>query len=265
MTTKGFYSIVQYCPDRFRAEAVNVGLVLLCVDPHRVQVQISNDLRRARKLFRVERPELKLAMQGLQSRILGLSANLRTEEDLAAFAASRANDLRLTTPRLAKFVDFEADFARLFTELVSDSSTASLADQSPAEVLPPSLNKVFYDLQIQNRIWNPGSISVPIFKRKLEIPYAYKNGSVNLIKPHVFPATKRAENQAAELAINGDLIQRHPFDEHRKLIIISTQESAQQARQIDEHVEPLFREYNIRLIRPAYFDAFASEVEQSAH
>ena len=31
---RGFYSVVQYCPDPFRAEAVNVGLVLLCAEPH---------------------------------------------------------------------------------------------------------------------------------------------------------------------------------------------------------------------------------------
>jgi hypothetical protein len=100
----------------------------------------------------------------------------------------------------------------------------------------------------------------------MEIPYAYKNGVVNLVKPHVFPATKHAETQAATLAINGDLIRKHPVDgEKQQLIVVSTQETSAQAKEIDDHVEPLFNEYGVRLIRPQNVDAFATEVEQSAH
>ena len=55
----GFYSVVQYCPDRFRAEAVNVGLVLLCVDPHAVRVKMTSNHDRVRKLFAISKPDLK--------------------------------------------------------------------------------------------------------------------------------------------------------------------------------------------------------------
>ncbi|MGH7140686.1 MAG: DUF3037 domain-containing protein [Pirellulales bacterium] len=41
---RGFYSVVQYCPDRFRAETVNVGLVLLCVDPHALRVKMTSSV-----------------------------------------------------------------------------------------------------------------------------------------------------------------------------------------------------------------------------
>lgn len=266
---RGFYSVVQYCPDRFRAEAVNIGLVLLCVDPHAVRVKMTGNQARVRKLFAIGKSEsknLKVSAHGLTSRIETSADELRTPEDLAAFAASRANDLRLTEPRLAKLVNFDEDFERLFAQLVEAHSTAELAAASPAEVLPPKLGEVFYRLQQANRIWQPGTITVPVYKRRLEIPYAYKNGVVNLVKPHVFPANKRAESQAERLAINGDLLQRHPMGgEQQKLIVVSTQETDEQAREINEHVEPLFNEYNVRLIRPDDVDAFAIEVEQSAH
>ncbi|HET6246906.1 MAG TPA: hypothetical protein VFE47_04330 [Tepidisphaeraceae bacterium] len=107
---------------------------------------------------------------------------------------------------------------------------------------------------------------MPVYKRRLEIPYAYRNGVVNLVKPHVFPSNKHAETQAASLALNGDLIQRHPIDgENRRLIVVSTQETPEQAREISDHVEPLFNEYGVRLIRPQTAEAFAMEVEKSAH
>ncbi len=266
---RGFYSVVQYCPDRFRAEAVNVGLVLLCLDPHTVRVKMTSNHDRVRKLFAVGRPELKnltLATQGLKSRIENSAGEFRTAEDLAAFAASRANDLRLTEPRLAKMENIDNDIERLFFDLVTEQPTKVLAQQAPAEVLPPTLGEVFYRLVQERRIWKPGTIKVPIYKREMEIPYAYKNGVVNLVKPHVFPATKRAETQAAMLAVNGDLIKRHSIDgEKHQLIVVSTQETPKQAQEVDEHVEPLFKEYGVRLIRPDDAAAFASEVEKSAH
>jgi hypothetical protein len=266
---RGFYSVVQYCPDRFRAEAVNVGLVLLCLEPHAVRVRMTGNHERVRKLFSIARPDLKnlkLSTHGLTSRIEQSVEELRTPEDLAAFAASRANDLRLTEPRLTKLDDINTDFDRLFAQLVEEHSTAALAEASPAEVLPPALGEVFYRLQQSKKIWQPGKITVPVYKHKMEIPYAYKNGWVNLVKPHVFPATKHAETQAATLAVNGDLIRKHRIEgEMHKLIVVSTQETPEQAKEVSEHVAPLFKEYGVRLIRPHDADAFAKEVEQTAH
>jgi len=266
---RGFYSVVQYCPDRFRAEAVNVGLVLLCVDPHAVRVRMTGNHERVRRLFSIARPELKnlkLSTHGLASRIQKSVDELRTCDDLTAFAASRANDLRLTEPRLAKIENLDEDFERLFSDLVDERSTAALAEESLAEVLPPVLADVFYRLQQDQRIWKPGTITVPVFKRKLEIPYAYRNGVVNLVKPQVFAATKRAETQAATLAINGDLIRRHSTGgEKQQLIVVSTKETPEQAKEVSDHVEPLFNEYGVRLIRPQSIDEFAAEVERSAH
>jgi len=265
---RAFYSVVQYCPNRFRAEAVNVGLVLLCVDPHAVRVKITGNYDRVRKLFSIAKPELtnlKLSTHGLTSRIEKSIDELRTSEDLAGFAASRANDLRLTEPRLAKLDDIDGDFERLFAQLVEQHSTAQLAEESPAEVLPPKLGEVFYRLQQSRKIWQPGTITVPVYKRKMEIPYAYKNGVVNLVKPHVFAADKRAETQAAKLAVNGQLIEKHLIDgEKHKLIVVSTQESAKQAKEITDHVEPMFSDLGVRLIRPNDADAFATEVEAAA-
>jgi hypothetical protein len=266
---RAFYSVVQYCPDRFRAEAVNVGLVLLCLDPHAVKVQMTSNHSRVGKLFAIARPELKnlsLSTSGLKSRIENSAEEFQSSEDLAAFAASRANDLRLTEPRLAKVDNLEKDFERLFAQLVESHQMMVSAMAAPKEMLPPNLGEVFHRLEQSQKVWRPGMITVPVYKKKLEIPYAYKNGVINLVKPYLFAATKQAETQAATLAVNGDLIQKHPINgEEHKLIVVSTQETPKQAKEINEHVEPLFREYGVRLVRPQDADAFAVEVEKAAH
>jgi hypothetical protein len=266
---RGFYSVVQYCPDRFRAEALNVGLVVMHLEPHAVRVRMTENFRRVRKLFAMGKPEvtnLKLSTDGLICRIESSQNELRTSDDLAAFAASRANDLRLTEPRLVKLDDIDADFERLFAQLVEQHSATVLTETLPAEALPARLDEVFTRLQQDHKLWRPGTITVPKSRRKLDVPYAYKNGVVNLVLPKAFAETNHAESQAETLAISGDLIQRYPIDgEKQALIVISTQETPKQAHEIDEHVAPLFTEYGVRLIRPADADAFANEVERSAH
>lgn len=266
---RGFYSVVQYCPDRFRGEAVNVGLVLLSTEPHAVRVRMASNFDRVRKLFAMGKPELKdlrLSAQGFIRRIELIAGELRTSEDLAAFAASRANDLRLIEPRLAKLSNIDGDLDRLFAQLVESHSTVKPAENTPAELLPPRLGEVFSRLQQVGKIWQPGIISVPVYKRELDIPYAYKNGVVNLVKPHIFPANKWAESQAAMFTVNGQLIQRHLINgEQHQLIVVSTRENVEQAREIDDHVAPMFRDLGVRLIRPQEVDGFAEEVEASAH
>src|SRR5690606_35176608 len=124
--------------------------------------------------------------QNLLHRINEKGEDIATLDDLKAFIATRANDLRLTEPRLAMVSDIEADFERLFKQLAADEATATLAAESPAQVLPPALSEAFYRLSQQQRIWDPEPIIVPVLKRKLDVPYAYRNGAVNLVKPQVF-------------------------------------------------------------------------------
>ena len=130
----------------------------------------------------------------------------------------------------------------------------------------PQLGEVFYRLQQARKIWQPGTITVPVYKRKIEIPYAYKNGVVNLVKPHVFPANKRAETPSGNAGR-----QRRPdpkASDRRGEATVDRrldQETAEQAGKSTSMFEPLFNEYGVRLIRPDDVDAFAAEVEQSAH
>jgi hypothetical protein len=117
--SRGLYSVIQYVPDRFRAEAVNLGLVLLCPDPHALRFRLSTDFDRAKRLFPVNEANLKISVESMHARLESLTTTMRTADELAVFAASRGNDIRLTEPRLAKLQSIDADFDRLFASLVS--------------------------------------------------------------------------------------------------------------------------------------------------
>jgi len=81
---------------------------------------MTTDLSRVSKLFDMSSGDLvnlQFSMDGMVSRIDNTIPFL-TESEMAHFAATRANDLKMTEPRLAKIEDFEADFRRLFKQLV---------------------------------------------------------------------------------------------------------------------------------------------------
>jgi len=126
---RAFYSLVQYCPDRFRSEAINIGLVLVQPDPHEVRARFTigrvqkfgtyllkpSSSKKDNFALHDRLNNLTVALQGMRSQIE--QADIRTENDLANFAAKLANDIRLTEPRLAKIDDIDLDFDRMFYSL----------------------------------------------------------------------------------------------------------------------------------------------------
>ena len=51
MASKGYYSLIQYCPDRSRLEGANIGVVLFCPERRFLQARLSNGNDRLRRFF----------------------------------------------------------------------------------------------------------------------------------------------------------------------------------------------------------------------
>ena len=265
---RGYFSLIQYCPDQFRSEAMNVGVVLL-VPGHSPVTQFITNHARIRKVFGTQGADierLKMAETAMAGRIELDGPRWRDVDDLKAFADTRANDLRLTEPRLTKVHDVYEELMRLFERLVaSDLSTEHRRD--PLELLPTVLSDTFLKLSKSERIWRPGRVEVPLIGRDVDVPFAYQNGAVNLIKPQIFRNDRYTKRKAGDLAFSGDLIQKYEGDDGhaRRFVVVSTMESEESRQLISDHVAPLFKHYQIRLIRPAEAERFAAEVEKEAH
>ena len=118
---RGYYSLIQFCPDLSRLEAVNVGVVLFCPDADFIAARMSADNQRAEKLVdreELDEPALNSAKQAIEDRIEVDRASFQAYEDLQAFVNTRGNNLILTTPRPVKVFDPPRDLDNLFTELV---------------------------------------------------------------------------------------------------------------------------------------------------
>jgi hypothetical protein len=118
---KGYYSLIQYCPDLSRLEAANIGVLLFCPERAFLQARTvrGNQCimrffgRKGRDWDRIDSFKL-----GSKERLATESRNLNTLEDLQRFIALRANELQISAPRPMRVEDPERDLDTLFWQLV---------------------------------------------------------------------------------------------------------------------------------------------------
>src|SRR5262245_33328935 len=118
---RGYYSLIQFCPDPARAEVANLGVVLFCPDLGFLDVRMAPDNDRVRQFFgdgSFDDWALNSGKQALCARLRADREDFRTVADLERFAQTRANELILTSPRPVKVVDPECDLATLYRDLV---------------------------------------------------------------------------------------------------------------------------------------------------
>ena len=265
-TMRAFYSVVQYVPDGGRAEAANAGVVLFVPDRRLIEVRTSPTLERVRQFFRPGRQELRrieLALDAFKHRMELARTEFESENDLAQFAAARADAVRLTLPRVVMVREPLSDLEALYFELVGDQAR-------PAEVvgtlqsLPPRVAEVFGRLEAQRRAWRPGRITLPTVNRPFEVSIAYANGRVNYVRPESLAPRRKLDDRMAKLGFNGQLIYRHAIDDREgQLVVLSVDPEADAAA--EERFQRTLQEFSVRFVPNAESGAFAEEVAQTAH
>jgi hypothetical protein len=264
--TKGYYSVIQYCPDRSRMEAANIGVLLICPEQGFVKARTAEGNDRIRRFFRgqpIDLARVNAAKRAIERRVEVDRDSFRTPEDLVRFMHTRGNDILLTPPRPMKVSDPDADIASLFAELVGGRARRK---KEQAEI--PALDEVFRRPTLQDRVLFNPSVVVPVVGRTLKVPYAFRNGILNLVKPQRFAAEdKRAvTGTAMRLAIEGDLLFKHPErNEQRKLIVVSTFSKSESNGDLRACVDNVLGEYNVRVVHEEQIEEFAAEIELQAH
>lgn len=263
--SKGYYSVVQYCPDRSRLEVANVGILLFCPEQHSLEIRMARGNDRIRKIFGVHGESLLLADEAkkeLLERIAVEKESIKSISDLDEFIASRGNDILLTPARPIKIQDFSEEVDRLFKELVASRERVQHASNQ-ADI--PELDDALKQDALHGKILNRMQVRLPLVGIPLEIPYAFRNGRLNLIKPQRFPA-KHTEvlSKASELAFRGSLLFKHPDgDEERELLVVSAFDDPDQA--VVSTVDQLFNEYGVRHFHRDQIPALVAEIIRKAH
>lgn len=268
---KGYYSLIQFCPDASRLETVNVGVILLCPERGFLDARTCRANSRVRQAFgrKVDAKALDLAKRAMENRVRGAREDVHSREDLAEFARLQANALMITAPRPMRVVDPEADLEALYQELVGGEPQKRERRAEPE--VKTRLDEIFRRPSLKDRIVVKPQVTVPVLDRRFSVPYAYQNGAFNLVRPEVFVADENnALGKAEKLMAEAAMIQRHTerTDNPQRVIVIPEVLDADPAKDttgLEAKIEALFREFAIRVVKPEELDAFAQEVEREAH
>jgi len=261
---KGYYSLIQFCPDVSRLEAVNLGVILFCPGSGFLQALTSKSTRRAEKLVgrgELTRAALKCAKTAIEKRLLVDRESFKSLEDLQRFVDTRGNSLQLTPPRPLKVISPEEELKRLFEELVGGRTLKE--SEAAKRAAFPSLQTLFTRLSNEGRATLDFEITLPVLGQEFTVPYACRNGVLNLVKPHEFE--RNSVKSALELAIRGDLLEKHGLENHQKSRLVVISKFAPKCDpDFVRHVDQLFTEYSVKHVPAANVDEFASQVEAEA-
>jgi hypothetical protein len=261
--TKGYYSLVQYCPDLARQEAANVGIVLFCPERGFIKARMASANHRVRRFFGEEADgyrHLNAMKESLAGRLEVEAGDFRSLDDLTRFVETRANKIQLSRPKPVKVFDPERDLAALYEELVVEP--ARLVSPKADLPLRERLDAVLGEARMQPYLRRNLQVEVPALKRPLEVPYGFQNGRLNLIQPVPFTQKFNAQitRAACVHAVEGRSIFKHPhpqFGEMQLLVVADFETTAADARST---VADIFAESDVRLLTPDQLPSLAQEI-----
>lgn len=258
--SKGYYCLIQYCPDFSRAEAANVGLVLFQPEPTATAVRIVEKVD-----FVAKRLGRKVATGSVLEDVQSIGYRLKHEpfrsiEDLERFVRTRGNRIQLTMPRSMRIEAIEQDAAQLFAELVGPAQHADLASQETKEI--PLLRRTFTALaeQMPERVFVGREFHERTFGIPIRSDYAYMNGALNVVQ--VMPATRDLDalrRDALGMSKEGELV-RELEEGPGKLYVVSTAETKKALEQERAFGEILDKLGTTTFVPSAKIEEFAQRV-----
>lgn len=259
---KGYYSLIQYCPDPSRLEAANVGVLLFCPALRFVKARLSENNRRIDKFFGHQDWELVRAQkQAVVERLIVDAAHFRTLEDLQDYAGRRANEIQLSPARPVKVRHAETELEDLFQRLVGDHEhrerghrARTLFREAAAKAgIEPMLKK---DVRV----------TVPTIGREMTAPYGYQNGRFNLIEPERFdaPDSETIFSRAYRWAVEGQLLYESSHPEIGSLQLAVVGQFGEGSQTEAEGVRTIFAKHSVKLYTFDELPALFDDVRKSA-
>ncbi len=264
-TNRGYYCLIQFCPDPSRAEAVNLGVLLFCPERGFIKAELSSSNQRARRIVSTDifdSESINRAKMSIQSRLEVDHYSFKTLDDLQHFVDTRANILKLTQPRPIKVIDPQKDLINLFKELVGGPAIEIVRKK----VTFPELDHFFQGLAHNGRARLNEEIKVPVVGTSIRFPYTFQNEIPNLVKPCDFSIQEeQAIHRAQYLAIVGDLFNKKVSQSERKNLIVVSNFHRNNNPSIENRINELFKCYEIENYQRDRISEFMSHVESIAH
>ena len=115
--TKGYYSLIQYCPDRSRMELCNLGVILFAPQINFLDIKIIKNNNKVKKFFGKNSFDDKWLTNAKNSLVYTIK-NIKSKEEFEHFIQTRANELILSNLTSVRIIYPEITLANLFLELI---------------------------------------------------------------------------------------------------------------------------------------------------
>jgi hypothetical protein len=261
--SKGYYSLIQYCPDLGRLEAANVGVLLFCPERHFLKARLSANNSRIIHFFGSEGHDwvrLRAFKKGLEDRIALEAPKVQTVEQLDRFIAQRANLLQITPPRPMKVIDPESDLVQLYQELIGGP-----ASRSSPTTLRRYIGEKLSTAGLERKIRHDIAVTVPVLQKQIEIPFGFQNGRFNLINPVRFEAADpdRSLITACKYAVEGRSLHEHPDPQLGPLQLVVVGKFRSKDQESPKRVKRVFQEYEVKLFRMSEIPQLIQEIRET--
>lgn len=258
---QGFYALLQYGPAPERYEFVNIGVALFVPEQKHVGVRFSRTQRRVEKLFGRQSKGLLDALKA------GLARRLETDFSerfdigrFEAFAKTRANKVRVANILPILVDDSKADLDELFEELVGE--------EKPARRLPR------IGLELTRRFEHAG-VAKYLEKRphpihlpqgiKIEAPYGYRNGALNLIDPvRLSGDVSDALGQASKRAIESQWLRQYSQEQGNPTELVVVCDFSGQRKPFVHGIKELMAERHVKFYDMQQLDPLLEEIRTNA-
>ncbi|MEY3897999.1 MAG: hypothetical protein RLZZ214_3520 [Verrucomicrobiota bacterium] len=265
---KGYFCLVQYCPDLARREVANVGVLLFSPEHDFLEARLVSDNHRVIRFFGKHADHAKhvTAMkEAFTERMRVEKREFKNLEDLSLFVQTRANRIILTPPKAVRVENPASDLEALFATLVADSIGAAgetegleLADMP----LRKRLDQVLLAPELEPKIRKSVHVRVPVLKKDVEIPFGFQNGRFNLIQPASFAqgSIAKLRDAACRFAVEGDSLYQYTDPILGALQLVIVADFKLTGREGAAAVKELFQEYQVKLYTPETLGDLEQEI-----
>jgi hypothetical protein len=256
---KGYYSLIQFCPDPSRLEGINIGVLVYSPDSGRLVFRLTESNQRIRRVFgQQDWNFIDRVRESVHSRLQ--SEKFDTVNDLESYIAKRANVVQLTPVRPLKIGDIDQEVSALYRRLVERDRVA----RRPR--ISTYLSKKLIEAGVEGLVKKSISIEIPTFKQPIRVPYGYQNGRFNLISPIQFnPDREDILTKAGKSAIEGQLLYQNPdplLGELRLVVIARFAE--RNGTSSRELIGKIFEEHQVSLHTFENMEPLLEDIKKSA-
>ncbi len=263
-STKGYYSIIQYCPDPSRLEAVNIGVALFCPELRFLRAQFGRRKTRVHQLFgRQDWEFVTLQQSAIEARLAREQEGFEKLEDFEAYVSRRANSLTLTSPRPVKVENPELELKNLLRRLVGSQGDAAQRAARVSKELEDFFRNAGVDLHLRRHV----TVHPPSLPKPIRVPFAYQNGRLNLIEPVQFEGQTASTifNRVSARAVEGQFLSDYKDPEFGSLSLVVVAKFAPEQENERQTAATVFEKHDVPMYTFGTLEPLIEDIRRHSH